>query len=62
MGKRRSGETRWVTERGTPQLKFVGTTFSEETIRGIIDDCVVPALVRDFLRAKKMSENEKQKA
>jgi hypothetical protein len=36
-----------------PNLAIAADIFSDEIVRGLVDDCVIPALVEDFLRSKK---------
>jgi hypothetical protein len=38
--------------RSEPTLVISGGTFSEEVVVELVDDCIVPALVDEFLRTR----------
>jgi hypothetical protein len=41
---------RGVVPRGEPKLEIVHGTLSDDALRQFVNDCIVPALVNEFLR------------
>jgi len=54
--------SRRATESERPYLKLAPGIFSGEMVRGVIDECIVPALVQNFLKTKKVLQESREEA
>ena len=50
----KSKKNRTAKRFSEPALRLVPDVFSEEMVRRIVDECIIPAMVVDFLRTKKI--------
>jgi hypothetical protein len=58
----RARQIRKTAERVDPDLTILPGTFSDETVRALIDTCIIPALLDEFLHTEKIfSESRKEK-